>query len=287
MPVPSGTASLQDIQDEFGGSHPIAISEYYGAAAGVPASGTISINDFRGKSNTFSFTLTSNQQNYDVRAAAVSAGWDGSSEVELTINSGVTVYASSTSNYACSFTGSFPSGAKLINNGIIVGRGGNGGNGYAGNGACYGYAPYGGGSGGGTGGPGLYTSVALSVTNNNRIAGGGGGGGGGYPSNFSWGGSGAGGGLGISSGGSPGTHGTGYGNGGTLTAFGYGGSPRVQSGSGCPWVEVAGRGGDGGTYGAGGSSPGSSSTPGVGGNYITGNSNVTWVVTGTRNGGVA
>jgi hypothetical protein len=72
-----------------------------------------------------------------------------------------------------------------------------------------------------------------------------------------------------------------------LTAFGYGGTPRSQPGSGCPWVEVGGRGGNGGTYGAGGSAPGSSSAPGVGGNYITGNSNVTWVATGTRNGGVA
>lgn len=52
MAVPTGTASLLDIQNEFGGSAPISLSEYYGAASGVPTSGTISINDFRGKSAT-------------------------------------------------------------------------------------------------------------------------------------------------------------------------------------------------------------------------------------------
>lgn len=51
MAVPTGTASLLDIQDEFGGTNPISLSEYYGITAGVPASGTISIDDFRGKSD--------------------------------------------------------------------------------------------------------------------------------------------------------------------------------------------------------------------------------------------
>jgi len=46
----SGPISLNDIQTEFGGSNPIAISEYYGAAAGIPASGTISIGAFYGAS---------------------------------------------------------------------------------------------------------------------------------------------------------------------------------------------------------------------------------------------
>jgi len=45
----SGQISLQDIQDEFGGSHPISLSEYYGVDT-VPASGEISFNDFYGAS---------------------------------------------------------------------------------------------------------------------------------------------------------------------------------------------------------------------------------------------
>ena len=45
----SGAISLADVQTEFGGSNPIGIDEYYGRAAGIPASGTISLNDFYGK----------------------------------------------------------------------------------------------------------------------------------------------------------------------------------------------------------------------------------------------
>lgn len=48
----SGPISLNDIQNEFGGSNPISISEYYGVDT-VPASGTISLSDFYGtKSST-------------------------------------------------------------------------------------------------------------------------------------------------------------------------------------------------------------------------------------------
>jgi len=46
----SGAISLSEIQTEFGGSNPIAISEYYSAATGVPASGEISVADFYGTS---------------------------------------------------------------------------------------------------------------------------------------------------------------------------------------------------------------------------------------------
>ena len=49
MALPSsGPLSLNDIQNEFGGANPISISEYYAAAGGIPASGTISIGDFYG-----------------------------------------------------------------------------------------------------------------------------------------------------------------------------------------------------------------------------------------------
>lgn len=56
MPLPaSGTISLNDLQNEFGGSNPIAISEYYRggglvpdipANSSVPASGQISLSNF-------------------------------------------------------------------------------------------------------------------------------------------------------------------------------------------------------------------------------------------------
>lgn len=46
----SGAISLLDIANEFGGSTPHSINEYYGAAAGIPSSGTIDFADFYGKS---------------------------------------------------------------------------------------------------------------------------------------------------------------------------------------------------------------------------------------------
>lgn len=61
MALPSsGPLSLLDIQGEFGGSNPIAISEYYGVASGIPASGQISIGDFYGASAapTLSYVTT-------------------------------------------------------------------------------------------------------------------------------------------------------------------------------------------------------------------------------------
>ena len=51
MPLQSsGAISLNDVQNEFGGSNPIGMDEYYGADSGIPSSGTISLNHFYGAS---------------------------------------------------------------------------------------------------------------------------------------------------------------------------------------------------------------------------------------------
>lgn len=58
MPIPSSApVSFNDIQNEFGGTNPISMDEYYNLSGkyafnviGIPSSGRISINDFRGKS---------------------------------------------------------------------------------------------------------------------------------------------------------------------------------------------------------------------------------------------
>lgn len=51
MALPSsGSLGLAEIQNEFGGTVPISLSEYYGAASGIPTSGAISISHFYGKS---------------------------------------------------------------------------------------------------------------------------------------------------------------------------------------------------------------------------------------------
>lgn len=60
----SGAISLADVQGEFGGSNPISLSEYYGAASGIPTSGTISLSQFYGASAYVAPTLTRTARNY-------------------------------------------------------------------------------------------------------------------------------------------------------------------------------------------------------------------------------
>ena len=61
MALPSsGPISLWQIAQEFGGTAPHSLSEYYGMAAGVPAAGAISLAHFYGKSNSGEQTFTSN-----------------------------------------------------------------------------------------------------------------------------------------------------------------------------------------------------------------------------------
>lgn len=61
----SGTITIQDIVDEFGGTAPHSLSEYYRNGAyvpssntGVPTSGTISLSDFYGASAATVVTVT-------------------------------------------------------------------------------------------------------------------------------------------------------------------------------------------------------------------------------------
>ena len=54
----SGPISLLDIQNELGGSNPISLSEYYGSATGVPASGTLGLSTFYGKIKPVNFNVT-------------------------------------------------------------------------------------------------------------------------------------------------------------------------------------------------------------------------------------
>ena len=286
----SGAISLADIQTEFGGSNPIAITEYYGVADGVPASGQIGIAHFYGKANSFAFTISSNVSQLNLRTAAVSAGWNGTAPVVATINSGVYVYSGSTGSYALDISGSFPNGVTLVNNGVVVGKGGTGGRGDQGYGSCFGFSTNNG-TGGSAGGPAVYAGTGVTIENNGRLSGGGGGGGGGGSPSFSWGGGGGGGGTGNGAAGAGGNYGY-SGSAGSLTGGGAGGPRRAGSGSGCPWTEYSGAGGSGGAYGSSGSTGASGDAHagqggGGAGNYIVGNSNVTWTVTGTRNGGAS
>jgi hypothetical protein len=90
----SGEIRLSQIQGEFGGSAPTAISEYYSAASGVPSSGQIKASDFYGKSYApkalgvaqLGKTGTSNTATYSVTAPA------GTKSAIVAINRNVNQY---------------------------------------------------------------------------------------------------------------------------------------------------------------------------------------------------
>lgn len=156
----------------------------------------------------------------------------------LTINAGVQVTASSTASPALT-TGVFPAGStvKIVNNGYIIGRGGNGGVGATvpyNNGSDVNYW----GAAGAPGGPALDLKVAAAVDNSNGYVYGGGGGGGGGAGYIRWnkyailaGGGGGGGGAGGGAGASGGSA-VNLGDGGGTTNGGTGVSGGAAGGAG-------------------------------------------------------
>lgn len=250
----------------------------------------------------FAFSISTNQTNANLRALAVSAGWDQNAPVSATINSGIIISSNATGTPALTVDGSFPNGVTLTNSGNIVGMGGAGGNG--GTGSASGTV----GGNGGAGGTALSVSVAVTINNTGTVAGGGGGGGGGGvrqsgdPSKgFSYfaGGGGGGGRSSNAANSAGGAIGGPYnlfavaGAAGTYSAAGSGGR-----GAGDSTTSGGDRGGDGGGWGAAGQA-GYYATPsgttsyrapgsgGAAGNAVLGNSNITWIATGTRLGGIS
>jgi hypothetical protein len=176
----SGPISLLDIQGEFGGSNPIGLNEYYRGGAytttnntGVPTSGLIQLDDFYNAQNQYYLTIASNTTNADLNAIATADGWNGTSQLVVTINSGVWLYATSTSSYG--LTINVPN-CIVTNNGNIVGKGGKGGDYNATNGAA-----------GGTAINVTQSGVALTNASGAYIAGGGGGGAASYAYDVNWG----------------------------------------------------------------------------------------------------
>lgn len=288
MPMPSsGAISLNDANIELGIASGTTISLNQASVRtlfGI-GSGAISMGNGYGKSNrvTRSITIAADTANYVLNTAKVSGYSAGKTDVTLTINSGVFVFSNSTGSYALDVDTSWASGdtITIVNNGVIVGRGGNG--------------------NGGAGGPGFRAQRAVSINNANRIAGGGGAGGHGttayVPSpydetaNGGGGGGGIGNGLGGPSAGGSGLFPGGSGGNGTLTSPGGGGG-----GGGTPIAVFSedgttinyyygGSGGSGGTYGSSGQSAGSGG--GAAGAAVVGNGNITWLATGTRNGSIS
>jgi hypothetical protein len=315
----SGAISFNAINVELGvaGTTQASLNQAsYRTLAGVP-SGAISMSDFYGKANQFAFTISSNQTNANLRTLAVNAGWNESTKVVATIGSGVYCGSDTVGTPGLTISGSFPGGVELINNGFIIGRGGTGGNGS--------YRISGGnlipGSAGSSGGIALSVSTAVTINNTGTIGGGGGGGGGGGmgvgefsvfkgPSGsvYLGGGGGGGGRSSTAANGNAGSKGLDVqigstapftagqnGTAGTNSAAGSGGS----GGSWAPGYDsskgLSGAGGSGGNWGSSGASGAGgfgfgAQTPGFGGGgggtAISGNSNITYIATGTRLGAI-
>jgi len=248
----------------------------------------------------YTLTISANTQNYDVYTNRSPSYVSGSSEITVQINPSVTEGSTSTPAYALLVPSSFsPTDTiTIVNNGDIRGAGGNGGGG----GPATNPGPVGSGSPGLSGGNAIYVNRPTTITNNGTVAGGGGGGGGGggktfdeptpkTPRRSASGGGGGGGGAGAS------TVGLG-GSGGTATAPnvaapgspGSSGSTTTGGAGGAGGAGAGGSQGFPGASGGGAGAAGSSATSGSGGaagNYITGNSFVTWPAEGTRQGNVA
>lgn len=230
--------------------------------------------------------ITANQTNYVFNTAKVSGlGYvPGSSDIVFNIGSGVILSASSTGVYAGNVDTSWAAGDTVrINNngGVIVGVGGVGGGGQGNTGAGAGAA----------GGPAFIAQRPISFNNGGTIAGGGGGGGGGAEArngyNDGKGGTvcigaigGAGGGGGRSSAAANAAGGATGGGTGTYSGPGAGG-PAVAGYPGCASGSA---GASGGGWGAAGGT--SFYSGGAGGAAVAGNSNITWVATGTRLGAI-
>ena len=241
---------------------------------------------------TLYYTISSNQ--VDVNVFSLFGSPSYAVYAVLTIDSGVTVSASSTSATALD-TGTFPSNSTLhiINNGRIAGAGGNGGTGATGNNT---------GGNGSPGGDSMILRLDTTITNGSgEIFGGGGGGGGGGAqgtSGSSWlvssGGGGGGGGQGVT-GGNGGAGGANVvsgcnpaqsGNGGSSAGAGAGGRQgEYLDGSCYTNIRFGGDGGSWGSAGNGGQSGYTSNGPNTGGGSggaagkaieLNGNS-VTWV----------
>jgi hypothetical protein len=263
--------------------------------AGVPSGAIIMPTNFYGKSNAFTYTMTSNTLNGNLRTLVVAAGWNQSTNVSATINSGVYAYSNSTGTSGLVINGSWPGGVTLNNAGLIIGMGGAGGGGGSSNAyGCPGYVNPG--CPGCAGGLALLVQSPVSVNNTGTIGGGGGGGGGGgaiFTSNTNNSGGGGGGGrTGLTNSAAGGRGGTGN-CGCTLNSDGNPGGAGTSSGAGGGGNGPVGNaGGSGGGWGANGAAGvralpfGQPGGPGGAGGAATSGSAsfITWIATGTRNG---
>ena len=171
----SGIISFSDIRDEFspGSNTPVSFDDYYrggtkvrsnagnntatNLAANVPTSGAISLNSFYSQARGWQKTFSSNATQ---QSGSGIFGNDYSVDYPkyIVINSGVTVYSTSTSTPALDLGSGGDGSINVTNNGNIYGQGGAASN---------------------DGGTALKADVAITLNNNSgaNLKGGGGGGG--------------------------------------------------------------------------------------------------------------
>ena len=278
MALPSsGAISIAQIAGEFGGTAPHSLSEFYGVASGIPTSGTISLSHFYGKSNAFTFTLSANTAQPNIRSLATSAGWNGSAPLIC--------------NITAALINSLDLGSTAFSGGLTLNI--SAGTRIGGVGGVF---------GGSSAGPAIKTRVPVIINNLGIISGGGGAGGSGARASVTYGSS------TVTSDGGDGGRGQGFSSVSSLTITaaqnGLEGiqatfSGSVAGGQTKPWVRggTGGRGGDWGQSGAIGfddfSYGGSYDSfyvngSGVAGNQpgaaVDGNSFVSWSSQGTRLG---
>lgn len=162
MPVPSsGPVAISDLVDEFGGTAPHSLSEYYrngsnvpGNNTNVPTAGAFGLSNARGAVNEIAVAATSGA-NIDI-ATLFGANWTSTVPKRLTIGSGVTIGGTG-SSAAIIIPSNMAGTLEIDNAGDIIGFGGAAG------------------AAGGT----AISNLASGVTINNTglLAGGGGGGG--------------------------------------------------------------------------------------------------------------
>ena len=141
MPITSsGQIKLEDdVVDEFGGSAPHAISEYYrGGSAGVgsgntsvPTSGEIQLSDFYGAQAAIVHTISSNATNQDAQTLFGTSTFQGADAKILAIPSGVSIGGSGfgTQNVGLTIPSGMGGTLTIQNAGTISGAGGSGGSG--------------------------------------------------------------------------------------------------------------------------------------------------------------
>ena len=175
MPLPlSGAMTFNDLNVELGFSGTAQISMGDAAVRDLfdIASGEIGMSNGYGKSavSAFEHTITTNQQELNLRTYLLSVGWDGVEAVEVTINTGVYIWSDNRTIAALTTGSPYAGGLTLINEGFIMGKGGDGA-----------YIPssdrFSGYVEPTTGGPALVLDVPIDINNASGYIGGGGGGG--------------------------------------------------------------------------------------------------------------